>query len=143
LQKKIVLGNLDANRDWGFAGDYVDGMWRMLQQDKPGDYVLATGETHSIREFAELAFKEIGIDIIWEGEAEKEKGLNSTDGEILIEVSKEFYRPAEVEVLLGDASKAKKELDWGPVVRFESLVRMMVEHDLHEVEMLIDNQKTY
>ncbi|RTK95186.1 GDP-mannose 4,6-dehydratase [Candidatus Saccharibacteria bacterium] len=132
-QDGIELGNLDAQRDWGYAGDYVEGMWRMLQQDKPNDYVLATGETHSIREFCELAFKEIGIELEWKGEGEKEVGVDAASGKTLIKINPAFYRPAEVDLLLGDPKKAETELGWERKVDFPGLVKLMVEHDLkHE-----------
>lgn len=128
-QEYIELGNLDAQRDWGYAGDYVEGMWRMLQQDKPVDYVLATGETHSIREFCELAFKEIGIELTWRGSDASEEGVDEA-GKVLVKINPEFYRPAEVDLLLGDPSKAEKELGWKRKVDFPILVKLMVEHDL-------------
>lgn len=129
-QDKIELGNLDAKRDWGYAGDYVEGMWRMLQHDSPVDYVLATGETHSIREFCELAFKEIGTTIKWEGEGTDEVGVDADTGETRISINPEFFRPAEVDLLLGDPSKAEQELGWKRQVDFPGLVKLMVEHDL-------------
>lgn len=129
-QDKIELGNLDAKRDWGYAGDYVEGMWRMLQQDKPDDYVLATGETHQIREFCELAFKEIGVDIEWSGSGPEEVGKDKSTGKVLISINPEYFRPSEVDLLLGDPSKAEKELGWKREVDFPQLVKLMVEHDL-------------
>ncbi len=129
-QEVLELGNMDAKRDWGYAGDYVEGMWRMLQQDKPGDYVLATGETHSVREFVELAFKEIDITIEWRGEAEREEGVDADSGKVLVKINPEFYRPAEVDLLLGNPSKAEKKLGWSRKVDFSDLVKMMVQHDL-------------
>lgn len=129
-QDVIELGNLDAKRDWGYAGDYVEGMWRMLQQDTPEDYVLATGETHSIREFCELAFKQIGVDITWEGTGADEVGKDAASGAIRIRINPAFYRPAEVDLLLGDPTKAEKELGWERKVDFPGLVKLMVEHDL-------------
>lgn len=129
-QECIELGNLDSKRDWGYAGDYVEGMWRMLQQDQPGDYVLATGETHSCREFCELAFKEIGTDIKWQGSNADEVGVDSATGKVVVKINPEFFRPAEVDLLLGDPSKAEKELGWKRQVDFTSLVKKMVEHDL-------------
>lgn len=131
-QDCIELGNLDSKRDWGYAGDYVEGMWRMLQQDKPGDYVLATGETHSIREFCELAFKEIGKTIEWKGNDVDEQGFDSETGEVLIKINPEFFRPAEVDVLLGDPTKAETELGWKRQVDFPGLVKKMVAHDLKQ-----------
>lgn len=129
-QDKLELGNMDAKRDWGFAGDYVEGMWRILQQDKPGDYVLATNETHTVREFVELAFAEAGITIRWEGKGIEEKGYDSSTGKLLVEVNPEFFRPSEVEFLWGDSSKAEKELGWKRKVSFQELVSMMIKEDL-------------
>jgi GDPmannose 4,6-dehydratase len=129
-QDCIELGNLDAKRDWGYAGDYVEGMWRMLQQDKPDDYVLATGETHSIREFCELAFKEIGITIKWQGSGAEEQGIDAESGKVLIQINPEFYRPSEVDLLLGDPTKAETGLNWKRKVDFPGLVKLMVKHDL-------------
>lgn len=130
MKEKLFLGNLNAKRDWGFAGDYVEGMWRILQADKPSDYVLSTGETHTVREFTELAFKEAGIDIEWIGEGVDEKGIDKKDGRTLVEVNPRYFRPAEVEVLLGDCTKAQNELGWKRKVSFEQLVSMMVRYDL-------------
>jgi len=131
-QDVLELGNMDAQRDWGYAGDYVEGMWRMLQQDgdDPKDYVLASGETHSVREFTELAFKEIDVDIKWEGKGESEQGIDTKSGDVLVKINPEFYRPAEVDLLLGDPSKAEEELGWKREVDFQGLVKLMVEHDL-------------
>lgn len=130
LQDKLVLGNLDAKRDWGYAPDYVKAMWMMLQYDKPDDYVIATGEEHSVREFTELAFKEIGIKLHWEGEGINEKGIDE-DGKVRVEVSEKFFRPAEVDVLRGDASKAKEVLGWKPEILFEEMIGKMVRHDIN------------
>jgi GDPmannose 4,6-dehydratase len=129
LEKKIYLGNLDARRDWGYAKDYVEGMWRMLQQKKPDDYVLATGEDHTVREFAEHAAKHLGYDIVWKGKGKGEKGIDKKTGKVLIEVDPFYYRPAEVDVLRGDYSKAKRELGWKPTVTFKELVKIMAEAD--------------
>ena len=129
-QKHIELGNMDAKRDWGYAGDYVEGMWRILQQDEPDDYVLATGKTHSVREFVELAFKEINVEIEWQGEAENEIGRDKKTNKVLVKVNPKYYRPAEVDLLLGDPSRAEKELGWKRKVDFPDLVKLMVEHDL-------------
>ncbi len=129
-QDHIELGNMDAKRDWGYAGDYVEGMWRMLQQDEPGDYVLASGETHTIREFVELAFKEIDIDIEWQGTGVDETGIDKASGKVLVKINPEFFRPAEVEILLGDPTKAETELGWKRKVDFPGLIKLMVEHDL-------------
>lgn len=131
-QDKLELGNMDAKRDWGYAGDYVEGMWRILQQDKPDDYVLATGETHSIREFCELAFKETGVDIEWQGTGVKETGVDKKTGKVLISINPDFFRPSEVDLLLGDPTRAEKELGWERQVDFPGLVKLMVEHDLKE-----------
>jgi len=128
-QEKLSLGNLDAKRDWGFAGDYVEGMWRILQHDKPDDYVLATNETHTVREFATLAFREAGIEIEWRGEGAEEKGYDAKTERLLVDVDPRYFRPAEVELLWGDPSKAEKDLDWKRKVSFPELVRMMVKAD--------------
>lgn len=135
LQEKLYLGNLNSLRDWGYAKDYVECMWLMLQQDVPEDYVIATGEQHSVREFCELAFNEVGISIVWEGINENEKGICKETGKVLIEVDPNYYRPAEVETLLGDPSKAKNQLGWNPTrTSFEELVKLMVQHDLDYVK---------
>jgi len=135
LQEKLYLGNLNSLRDWGYAKDYVECMWLMLQQDKPEDYVIATGEQHSVREFCELAFKQVGINIKWEGENENEKGICSETGKVIIEVDPNYYRPAEVETLLGDPTKARTQLGWNPTrTSFEELVKIMVTHDLEYVK---------
>lgn len=127
----LTLGNLDAKRDWGFAGDYVEGMWRMLQQEKPDDYVLATNETHTVREFVELAFQEAaGIEIEWRGTEAEEKGYCRKTGRLLVDVDPHFFRPAEVELLWGDSSKAERVLGWRRQVDFSALVRLMVQADL-------------
>jgi GDPmannose 4,6-dehydratase len=132
-QDKLVVGNLDAKRDWGYAPEYVYGMYLMLQNDKPEDFVLATGEAHSVREFIEEAFRVAGFEIYWEGRGLEEKGRDAKTGKVLVEVSPEFYRPAEVDVLVGDYSKAKKILGWEPKTTFKELVRIMVEEDLRRV----------
>ena len=129
-QEKLSLGNMDAKRDWGFAGDYVEGMWRILQQDKPGDYVLATNETHTVREFVELAFAEVGVTVEWKGTGVEEKGYDKATGKLLVDVNPEFFRPAEVEFLWGDASRAERELGWKREVSFPQLVQMMVDEDM-------------
>ena len=129
LQEKLYLGNLNAQRDWGHAKDYVEGMWRMLQHDKPEDFVLATGKTTTIREFCNLSFKELGIDIIWEGEGENEVGIDQSSNKVIISIDKNYYRPTEVDLLIGDASKAKKLLSWTPSYDLESLVKEMVNAD--------------
>ncbi|MFC1661654.1 GDP-mannose 4,6-dehydratase [Gemmatimonadota bacterium] len=128
-QDTLFLGNLDAKRDWGFAGDYVEAMWCMLQADEPDDYVIATGETHSVREFCELAFARAGLPISWEGGGREERGMGP-DGHLLVALSPRYLRPSEVDYLLGDPSKAREELGWRPKVGFEALVEMMVASDL-------------
>ena len=132
-QEKLSLGNMNAKRDWGYAGDYVEGMWLMLQQDKPGDYVLATNETHTVREFVEAAFGQLGISIRWEGEGIQEKGIDAESGRVFVDVNPEFYRPAEVEYLWGNAAKAERELGWKRKVDFRALVAMMMDSDMKEV----------
>ena len=129
LQDHLSLGNLDAKRDWGFAGDYVEGMWLILQQDKPQDYVLATNETHTVREFCELAFAAAGMKLRWEGSGVDEKGYDAETGKLRVDVDPKFFRPAEVELLWGDSTKAEKELGWKRKVDFPSLVKMMVDAD--------------
>ena len=129
LQDTVYLGNLDAKRDWGFAGDYVQAMWLMLQADEPDDYVVATGDTHSVREFCEAAFDRVGLPLTWEGEGVEEVGLGP-DGQTLVRVEPRYFRPAEVEYLLGDPSKARDELGWTPKTDFKALVEMMVDADL-------------
>ena len=133
-QKKLFLGNLDSKRDWGYAKDYIESMWLMLQQEKSDDYVIATGKSHSIREFVELAFKEVDIEIEWQGKGINEKGLNSANGETLIEIDPKYFRPSEVDHLQGDFSKAEKKLGWKPKTNLEELVQIMVQYDLkHDV----------
>jgi len=132
--KQINLGNLNAERDWGFAGDYVEAMWLMLQKDKPDDYVIATGETNSVREFVQVAANSIDIDIEWDNEGDNEVGICKKTGDKIISVDKQYTRPSETDHLLGDASKAKDNLGWKPSINFQSLVNMMVEHDLKRIE---------
>ena len=127
-QDKLLLGNLNAKRDWGFAKDFVEGMWMMLQLDKPDDFVLATGETTTVKRFVEMAFSEVGIPIRWVGTGFEEKGV-APNGKVLVEVSSQFFRPAEVDLLIGDASKAKQKLGWTPKTQVKDLVRLMVESD--------------
>ena len=129
-QEVLRLGNMDAKRDWGHAKDFVYAQWLMLQQDEPQDYVIATGETHTVREFVELSFKEIDIDIEWQGVGVNEKGIDASTGKILVEVDEKYFRPAEVELLLGDPTKAEKELGWKRKVSFQELVAEMVRYDL-------------
>jgi GDPmannose 4,6-dehydratase len=133
LDNKIVLGNLDSKRDWGYAPEYVEGMWMMLQQDKPEDFILATGETHTVREFVDLSFKEVGIELEWEGNEEKEKGIEKKTGIVRVEVSPDYYRPTEVDLLIGDPTKAKNKLGWEAKMKFEELVSIMIKSDLEKV----------
>lgn len=130
MQDKLYLGNLDAQRDWGHARDYVEGMWRMLQVDEPDDFVLATGKTHHVRKFVDLAFAEVGITMQWEGEGVDEKGKNAGTGEVLVEVDPRYFRPTEVDLLIGDASKAKEKLGWTYTTELDVLVKDMVRHDV-------------
>lgn len=133
LQEKLYLGNLSAKRDWGFAPEYTEGMWRILQQEKPDDYVLATGETHSVREFATLAFEQVGLPVRFEGEGVNEKGICTKTGKVVIEVAPNYFRPTEVDQLLGDATKAKQVLGWEPKIKFNELVRLMAKSDYDKV----------
>lgn len=132
-QNNLFLGNLNAERDWGHARDYVEGMWLMLQQPQPDDYVLATGECHSVREFVELAFAEIGRSIAWHGKDVEEKGIDNKSGDVLVRVDPRFFRPTEVDQLIGDATKARTKLGWIPKVKFPELVREMVQHDVAQL----------
>ena len=134
LQERLYIGNLDAKRDWGHARDYVEGMWRILQQDEPDDYVLATGETHSVREFVERAFACVDRPIVWQGQDEDEVGIDRRSGQELVRVDKRYFRPTEVDLLLGDPSKAQARLGWRHRTSFAELVREMVEADLVAVE---------
>ncbi|MEC7838623.1 MAG: GDP-mannose 4,6-dehydratase [Chlamydiota bacterium] len=133
-QDVLYLGNLDAKRDWGHARDYVEAMWLMLQQDKPDDYVVATGETHAVREFVELSFAEVGIEIEWVGKGVEEVGINKATGKIVVGVDPKYFRPSEVELLLGDPSKAESQLNWKRKVNFQDLVSEMVNNELHMVK---------
>ena len=133
VQETLTLGNLGAKRDWGYAPEYVEGMWRLLQQDKPEDFVLATGETHTVREFADLAFKELDMELEWEGEGENEVGLEKSNGTIRVAVNPSYYRLTEVDLLLGNASKAGERLGWKPKTSFEKLVKIMAHADWEKV----------
>lgn len=149
LQKKVSLGNLNAKRDWGYAPEYCEGMWLMLQQDTPEDFVLATGETHTVREFIEITFRELGIELEWKGSNQTEKGIISkiSDsplidkktniiskiGDVVVDVDKNYYRPTEVDILIGDSSKAKDKLGWQPKIKFTELVRIMIKSDFQKV----------
>jgi len=133
-QDKLYLGNLDARRDWGFAADYVEGMWRMVQQDTPDDYVLATGETHTVRELCQLAFGRAGIELEFRGEGVDEVGIDTNTGKEVVLIDPRYFRPTEVELLLGDATKARTKLGWTPTVSFTELIEMMVDADLAAVQ---------
>ena len=142
FQDKLYLGNLDALRDWGYAKDYVECMWMIMQHPVPEDFVIATGEMHSVREFATLAFKHVGIDIEWHGEGVEERGIDKATGKVLVEVDPKYFRPAEVEQLMGDPTKAKTLLGWNPrKTPFEELVRIMIEHDMRFVRKLYIREK--
>ena len=134
LQDKIYLGNLDAKRDWGFAGEYVEAMWLMLQQSEPEDFVIATGKTHSVREFVEKAFKEVDVEIKWKGAGHEEVGKDRSTGKELVKIDPTYYRPTEVDYLIGDASKAHRQLGWISQTSFDDLVKLMVAHDLEETQ---------
>lgn len=137
LQDKLYLGNLDSLRDWGYAKDYVECMWLILQHEVPEDFVIATGEMHTVREFATLAFHYLGIELKWEGSAVNEKGIDAATGKVLVEVDPKYFRPCEVEQLLGDPTKAKTLLGWNPTkTSFEQLIKIMVEHDMKFVKKL-------
>ncbi|MAE42496.1 GDP-mannose 4,6-dehydratase [Candidatus Woesearchaeota archaeon] len=134
IEDTLVLGNLNAKRDWGYAKEYVEAMWLMLQQEKPEDFVIATGKCYTVREFVEEAFSIIGIDLIWKGQELDEKGIDKKTGKILVEVDEKYFRPAEVDILLGDATKARKVLGWKPKVLFKELVKKMVNSDIDELK---------
>jgi GDPmannose 4,6-dehydratase len=134
LQENLLLGNMNAKRDWGYAKEYVEGMWRMLQQPEPDDYVLATGETHTVREFADLTFRELDIELDWQGEGADEKGIDRRTGRVLVAVDPEYYRPTEVDLLIGNPQKAKEKLGWEPHIKFEELVRLMARSDWEKVQ---------
>ncbi|KAF0126456.1 MAG: GDPmannose 4 6-dehydratase [Elusimicrobia bacterium] len=134
LQEKVAVGNLDALRDWGYAREYVDAMWRVLQQPAADDYILATGEVHSVRDFIGTVFAAAGVGLEWKGAGLEEKGVDAATGRVRVEVSKEFYRPADVKELVGDAAKAKRVLGWEPKTKFEELARIMVEAELNRLD---------
>lgn len=134
VQDKLYLGNMDSKRDWGYAPEYVEGMWMMLQQDYADDYVLATNETHTVREFVELSFKHLDIEIEWKGSGVDEKGINANTGEIIVEINPRYFRPTEVEILIGDYAKAKAAFGWEPKVKFEKLVKIMIDADFAEIQ---------
>ena len=143
LQEKTYLGNLDAERDWGHARDYVEGMWRMLQQDAPDDYVLATGRTTTVRRFCEMAFDAAGIELAWDGEDEDEVGYDAETGQPVVEIDPRYYRPTEVHQLLGEAEKAREELGWAPSTSLEAMAEEMVESDLETAreEITVQNHQ--
>lgn len=135
LQDKLYLGNLDALRDWGYAKDYVECMWLIMQQEEPDDFVIATGEQYSVREFCDRAFKYVGIKLRWEDKGVEEKGIDEKTGKVVVEVSPEFFRPTDVVTLLGDPTKAKTKLGWNPrKTSFDELIRIMVEHDINYIK---------
>ena len=134
IQNTLTLGNLNAKRDWGYAPEFVEGMWRMLQQDEPSDLVLATGETHTIREFADLAFKELDMELEWKNSGVEEIGVDKKSGKTLVQVNPQYFRPTEVDILIGDPSRAKEKLGWEPKVKFKELVKIMVEADWKKVQ---------
>lgn len=138
LEEKLYLGNLEAKRDWGYAKDYVEGMWLMLQQEKPDDYVLATGETHTVREFVEESGKLLGFDIVWRGKGVKERGIDRKTNKTIIEISPVYFRPVEVDCLIGDPSKAKRKLGWKPKTKFKKLVELMVEADFTREKAILN-----
>ena len=134
IQDKLTLGNLDATRDWGYAPEYVDGMWRMLQLEKAEDFVLATGETHSVREFVDVVFKELDMELEWKGKGLEEKGVSKKDGKVLVEVDARYHRPTEVDRLVGDAAKAKQKLGWKATTSFQDLARLMAQADFEKAK---------
>lgn len=134
LQEKLQIGNLNAKRDWGYAPEFCEGMWMMLQQDEPEDFVLATGETHTVREFAECAFRELDMELEWKGKDENEEGIDKKTGKTLVEVDKNYFRPTEVDLLIGNPAKAKEKLGWAPKIKFEDLVKLMAQADYEKVQ---------
>ena len=138
LQEKLYLGNMDAQRDWGYAGDYVEAMWLVLQHDEPGDFVISTGETRSVRSFCEIAFATAGMPIEWRGSGVDEVGVSAQDGRVLVAVDSRYFRPAEVDMLLGDSAKAREKLGWKPKTSFDELVKMMVASDMETTRRLVE-----
>lgn len=138
VQQELLVGNLSARRDWGYAPEYTDAMWRMLQQDEPNDFVCATNETHTVREFIQMAFQELGIVLEFSGEGADEVGINTLTGQVVVRVDAQYFRPTEVELLIGDYAKAKAKLGWTPKVRFDELVKIMVEADRKALEQMLD-----
>jgi GDPmannose 4,6-dehydratase len=134
LQEKLTVGNMNAKRDWGYAPEYCEGMWRMLQLDKPDDFILATGETHSVKEFIDAVFSELEMDLVWKGEQEKEVGIIKKSGRVCVEVDQRYYRPTEVELLIGNPAKAKEKLGWVPKTTFRDLATMMAKADFEKVK---------
>ncbi len=143
IEDKLYLGNLEAKRDWGYAPDFVEAMWLILQQDEPGDFVIATGESHSVRELVEEAFQSAGFSLIWEGKGLEEKGTDAKTGRVLVEVHPKYFRPTDVEFLLGDATKARETLGWEPGVRFRELVTIMVNADTERERMLLEGTRAF
>jgi GDPmannose 4,6-dehydratase len=141
LQKELVMGNIDAKRDWGYAPDYTDAMWRILQQDTPDDYVCATNETHTVREFIAKTFAHLGMELAFEGEGVNEVGIEKATGRVLVRISPDYFRPTEVDLLIGDYTKSKQKLGWEPTVRFEELVRIMADADLALAERELRNRQ--
>jgi GDPmannose 4,6-dehydratase len=141
MQKRLYMGNIDSLRDWGHARDYVEGMWRIVQHDTPDDYVLATGEMHSVREFIELAFGHVGIAVEWRGKGVDEIGIDTRTAEIVVSIDPRYFRPTEVDQLLGDPSKAKRVLGWQHTVTFPELVREMVDSDLAAIHQETDHKR--
>jgi len=143
IEDRVYLGNLEAKRDWGYAPDFIETMWLMLQQKEPDDFVVATGESHSVREFVEEAFRYAGFDLTWEGKGLKEKGIDAKTGRVLVEVHLRYFRPTDVEFLLGDATKAREKLGWEPKVGFRELVKIMVDADMAREKMLLEGTRAF
>lgn len=143
LQEKIYLGNLESKRDWGHARDYIEGMYLMLQQEEPTDLVLATGETHSVREFCERAFQHVGIELDWFGKGINEKGINAKTGDPIVEIDPRYFRPTEVDLLVGDASEARKRLGWYPKYTFDALIKEMIQEDQEKINLVLNNNEDF